>query len=94
MGRLQNSSGTNGVYGGNVEIIAVTGLYKVFVSVYFASEGQITEPPTFIGQVVAVTKISLLFMYFLMKFDCNSFSLKFHSGFMLAVHNMLGRAIA
>jgi hypothetical protein len=49
------------VYCGNVEIIAISGIYKVFVGVYFASEGQITEPLTVMVQDVAVTKMSLLF---------------------------------
>jgi hypothetical protein len=59
---LQNSNAKNGIYGGNVEIIAISGIYKVFVSVYFASEGQITEPPTVMVQSVAITTISLLFV--------------------------------
>jgi hypothetical protein len=34
----------NGMYGGGVEITAIIAIYKVSVSVYFPSEGQITPP--------------------------------------------------
>jgi hypothetical protein len=36
----------NEVYGVNVEIITITEICEVFVSVYFVHEGQITQPPT------------------------------------------------
>lgn len=45
------------VYGGNVEIIPIRGVYKVFARLYFASEGQIIEPPSVTVQGVAVTTI-------------------------------------
>jgi hypothetical protein len=34
--------GQNGVYGGNVKIIAINEIYEVYVSIYFVSEDQIT----------------------------------------------------
>jgi hypothetical protein len=43
----------NEVCGANVEIIAITDIYGVSVSVYFVSGGEITHPPTVtVGQVV------------------------------------------
>jgi hypothetical protein len=36
----------NGVYGGNVEIITISGIYEVFVSICFVPESQITEEQT------------------------------------------------
>jgi hypothetical protein len=38
----------NGLYGGNVEIIAISVIHKVSVNVYFASEGQTTRTATVI----------------------------------------------
>jgi hypothetical protein len=41
------------MYDGNVEIIAVSEIYEVSVSVYFGSEGHITRPSTVtVGQFV------------------------------------------
>jgi hypothetical protein len=51
----------NEVYGGNVEIIAITEICTVSVSVYFVYEGEITQPPTVtVGQVAIEKKVSLL----------------------------------
>jgi hypothetical protein len=36
--------GKNGVYGGKMEIAAVTGIYNVSVSICSVSEGQFTQP--------------------------------------------------
>jgi hypothetical protein len=45
--------GKNGVYGGNVEIIATSDIFKVSASIYFVSQGKISQPFTVIvGQVV------------------------------------------
>jgi hypothetical protein len=35
--------GRNGVYGGNVEIITITGIYKMSLSVQYISGGQMTS---------------------------------------------------
>jgi hypothetical protein len=43
----------NGLFGGNVEVIAISVIYKVPVNVYIASGGQITQPlPVIAGQVL------------------------------------------
>jgi hypothetical protein len=40
-------------YGENVEIISISVIYEVSANVYFASEGQITQPPpVIVGQVL------------------------------------------
>jgi hypothetical protein len=39
--------GRNGVYGDNVEVIAISEVFKVGVIVYFVSEGQVPSPLTF-----------------------------------------------
>jgi hypothetical protein len=41
------------VYGGNVEIIAVTETYKVVVSIYFLSEREVSDPLTAVIHEVA-----------------------------------------
>jgi hypothetical protein len=52
----------NGVYGGNVEIIAISEICKVSVTVCFVSYGQISQKLTVIvGQVVNERNLSLLF---------------------------------
>jgi hypothetical protein len=46
--------GANGLYGGNVEIIAIIGICSLSVSVYFVTEGQTIQPLTVtIDRVVA-----------------------------------------
>jgi hypothetical protein len=46
----------------NGEIIAICGIYKASVSVYFVSECQIIIPPTILaGQIVIEINVSLLF---------------------------------
>jgi hypothetical protein len=44
------------VCGSNVEIIAISAICELPVSVYFESEGQITHPPTVIVRQKVVTK--------------------------------------
>jgi hypothetical protein len=57
---LQNVYGESGWYDGNVEIVAVAEIYEVCVSIYVASEGNMTQPPSaVVGQVVK--EMSLLF---------------------------------
>jgi hypothetical protein len=42
------------VCGGNFEVIGISAIYNMSVSIYFVSEGQINQPPTVIvGKVVA-----------------------------------------
>jgi hypothetical protein len=38
--------GENGLYGGNVEIIAIIEIYKLSIGVYFVTESQIIKPLT------------------------------------------------
>jgi hypothetical protein len=50
------------VCGGNLEITAINEIHEMSPSVYFVSEGQVTEPPTVIsGQVVSEINGFLLF---------------------------------
>jgi hypothetical protein len=52
----------NGACGGNVDKAAITGSYKVSVSVYFASEGQITPPQTIIISQAVTDRNVCLFL--------------------------------
>jgi hypothetical protein len=36
----------HGVYGDSVKVTAINEIHKAFVSVYFVSEGHMTQPPT------------------------------------------------
>jgi hypothetical protein len=47
-GKLQNVNGKEGVYGGNLKIVTICRIYKVPVSNYSVSEGQIAQPQTVI----------------------------------------------
>jgi hypothetical protein len=61
-GRLQNTHGRTGVYDGNVEIMAIAKIDEASLSIYFVSEGQITQSLTVrAGQVVSERNSSLLF---------------------------------
>lgn len=45
---------------GNFEIIGVSAIYNMSLSIYFVSEGQTTQPST----VLQVVKLWLMYMYF------------------------------
>lgn len=51
-GRLQDIYGGKWSVGVSVEIITINEIYKVFGSVYFVSEGNISQVSTVVGQVV------------------------------------------
>jgi hypothetical protein len=53
--------GKNRVHGSNVDIIAVTEIYKASVSIYFAPDSHVTQPLfVIVGQVVTEIIISLV----------------------------------
>jgi hypothetical protein len=61
-GKLQNGvlREKNGMYGGNVEIIAISEIHKFFISVYFISEDQTTQLLTVtFDQVLTQRNVSL-----------------------------------
>jgi hypothetical protein len=52
----------NGLYDDNVKATVISKYYKVSISVYFASEGQMTQPlAVTVGQIVTERNLSLLF---------------------------------
>jgi hypothetical protein len=45
---IQCAAENNGVYGGNVQVTAISENYNLLISAYFVPGGQITETPTFV----------------------------------------------
>jgi hypothetical protein len=61
MGDCQIVMDETGVYVANVEIIAISKIYKVFVIVYLVTEGQVTQPPAVsVCQIVSKRNTILL----------------------------------
>jgi hypothetical protein len=66
---LQDIYGEKGSVGVSVEIITINEICKVFGSVYFVSEGHISQAPTIVGQVVTeINRRKRLIFLFLLSF--------------------------